>query len=40
MNYIKHIEEHCVSVSDIHSLQVQSYDYFNLGLLTNPKIVM
>jgi hypothetical protein len=37
---MKHTEENCVSVSDILSLQVQSYDYLKLGLLTNPKIVM
>ena len=24
----------------MYSLQVQSYDYFKLGLLTNPKLVM
>jgi hypothetical protein len=35
----KHIEKNCVSVSDIYSLQVQSYDYFKLGLLTNSKLV-
>jgi hypothetical protein len=28
------------SVSDLYTLQVQSYDYFKLGLLTNPKLGM
>jgi hypothetical protein len=37
---IKHIEEHCVLFLDLYSLQVHSYDYFKLGLLTNPKLVM
>jgi hypothetical protein len=25
---------------DLYSLQVQSYDYFKSGLLTNPKLVL
>jgi hypothetical protein len=29
-----------ISFSYIYSLQVHSYDYFKLGLLTNPKLVM
>jgi hypothetical protein len=29
-----------VSISYIYTLQVQSYDYFKLGLLTNPKLGM
>jgi hypothetical protein len=29
-----------VYFSDLYSLQVHSYDYFKLGLLTNPKLVM
>jgi hypothetical protein len=40
MNSIKKTKEHFLSVSDIYSLQVQSNDYFKLGLLTNPKLVM
>jgi hypothetical protein len=39
-NCIKHTEEHFVSFSDIYTLQVQSYDYFKLGLLSNPKLGM
>jgi hypothetical protein len=34
------LNKHCVSVSYIYTLQVQSYDYFKLGLLTNPKLGM
>jgi hypothetical protein len=37
---IKHTEEHCLSFSYLYTLQVQSYDYFKLGLLTNPKLGM
>jgi hypothetical protein len=33
-------KEHCVSVSDLYTLHVQIYDYFKLGLLTNPKLGM
>jgi hypothetical protein len=36
----KTLEHQFVLVSYIYSLQVQSYDYFKLGLLTNPKLVM
>ena len=39
-NYIKDTEEHCVPFSDLYSLHVHIYDYFKLGLLTNPKLVM
>jgi hypothetical protein len=35
-----HTKENFVSFSDIYSLKVHSYDYFKLGLLTNPKLVM
>jgi hypothetical protein len=37
MNFIKHTEEHFILVLDFYTLQDQSYDYFKLGLLTNPK---
>jgi len=39
-NCIKDIEENCVLFSYLYSLQVHSYYYFKLGLLTNPKLVM
>jgi hypothetical protein len=37
---MKDAEEHCVLFSNLYSLQVHSYDYFKLGLLTYPKLVM
>jgi hypothetical protein len=40
MNFIKHTEEHFLSVTGLYTLQVESYDYFKLGLLTNPKLGM